>query len=62
MYNIGSHAEKTNLEVTEAILDAVGGDDDLIELVEDRAGYGSFNSVALGPQKTLLPMVVCCGM
>ena len=39
VYNIGSHAEKTNLEVTEAILDAVGASDDLIEFVEDRAGH-----------------------
>ena len=39
IYNIGSHTEKTNLEVTEAILDAVGADDDLIEFVEDRAGH-----------------------
>lgn len=39
IYNIGSHAEKTNLEVTEAILDAVGADDDLIEFVQDRAGH-----------------------
>ena len=39
VYNIGSHAEKTNLEVTEAILDAVGASGDLIEFVEDRAGH-----------------------
>ena len=39
VYNIGSHAEKTNLEVTEAILDAVGASDDLIEFVEDRSGH-----------------------
>jgi dTDP-glucose 4,6-dehydratase len=39
IYNIGSHAEKTNLEVTQAILDAVGTNDDLIEFVEDRAGH-----------------------
>jgi dTDP-glucose 4,6-dehydratase len=39
IYNIGSHAEKTNLEVTEAILDAVGAEDDLIEFVDDRAGH-----------------------
>jgi dTDP-glucose 4,6-dehydratase len=39
IYNIGSHAEKTNLEVTEAILDAVGADEDLIEFVDDRAGH-----------------------
>jgi dTDP-glucose 4,6-dehydratase len=39
IYNIGSHIEKTNLEVTEAILDAVGADEDLIEFVNDRAGH-----------------------
>jgi len=39
IYNIGSHVEKTNIEVTEAILDAVGVDDNLIEFVEDRAGH-----------------------
>ena len=38
-YNIGSHAEKTNLEVTEAMLDAVGADDDLIKFVKNRAGH-----------------------
>jgi len=39
IYNIGSHAEKTNLKVTEAITDKVGADDDLIEFVDDRAGH-----------------------
>ncbi|MFC6952843.1 dTDP-glucose 4,6-dehydratase [Halorubellus litoreus] len=39
VYNIGSHAEKTNLEVTRAILDAVGASENLIEFVEDRAGH-----------------------
>ncbi len=39
VYNIGSHAEKTNLEVTEAILDAVGASKELIEFVEDRPGH-----------------------
>jgi len=39
IYNIGSNAEKTNLDVTEAILEAVGADDDLIEFVDDRAGH-----------------------
>jgi dTDP-glucose 4,6-dehydratase len=39
VYNIGSHAEKTNLEVTEAILDTVGASEELIEYVEDRAGH-----------------------
>ncbi len=39
VYNIGSGEELTNLEVTERILDAVGGADDQIEFVEDRAGH-----------------------
>ncbi|RQG96039.1 dTDP-glucose 4,6-dehydratase [Natrarchaeobius chitinivorans] len=39
IYNIGSGEERTNLEVTEAILDAVGGSDDQITFVEDRAGH-----------------------
>ncbi|MFC6765379.1 dTDP-glucose 4,6-dehydratase [Natrinema soli] len=39
VYNIGSGEERTNLEVTEAILDAVGGSDDQITFVEDRAGH-----------------------
>ncbi len=39
VYNIGSHTQKTNLEVTEAILDAVGGSKELIEFVEDRPGH-----------------------
>ncbi|WP_049979572.1 dTDP-glucose 4,6-dehydratase [Halolamina rubra] len=39
IYNIGGDTEKTNLEVTRAILDAIGADDDLIEFVDDRAGH-----------------------
>lgn len=39
VYNVGSNIEKTNLEVTQAILDAVGANDDLIEFVDDRAGH-----------------------
>ncbi|MFC4990218.1 dTDP-glucose 4,6-dehydratase [Saliphagus infecundisoli] len=39
VYNIGSGEERTNLEVTEAILDAVGGLEEQIEFVEDRAGH-----------------------
>jgi dTDP-glucose 4,6-dehydratase len=39
VYNIGSSIEKTNLEVTKAILKAVGASEDLIEFVEDRAGH-----------------------
>jgi dTDP-glucose 4,6-dehydratase len=39
IYNIGSGEERTNLEVTEAILEAVGGSDDQITFVEDRPGH-----------------------
>lgn len=38
-YNIGTDYEKTNLEVTEAIIDTVGASKDLVEFVEDRAGH-----------------------
>lgn len=37
--NIGSGDEKTNLAVAEAILDMVGGSEDLITFVEDRPGH-----------------------
>jgi len=39
VYNIGSGKERTNLEVTEAILESVGGSQDQITFVEDRAGH-----------------------
>jgi len=39
VYNIGSGEERTNLEVTRAILDAVGGSEEQITFVEDRAGH-----------------------
>jgi dTDP-glucose 4,6-dehydratase len=39
VYNIGSGEERTNLEVTEAILQAVGGSEDQITFVDDRAGH-----------------------
>ncbi|WP_436932545.1 dTDP-glucose 4,6-dehydratase [Halosimplex halobium] len=39
VYNIGSGIERTNLEVTRAILEFVGGSEDQITFVEDRAGH-----------------------
>jgi dTDP-glucose 4,6-dehydratase len=39
VYNVGSGEERTTLEVTRAILDAVGGSDEQIEFVEDRPGH-----------------------
>ncbi|WP_318570515.1 dTDP-glucose 4,6-dehydratase [Salinigranum marinum] len=39
VYNVGSGIEKQNIEVTKAIIQAVGASEDLIEFVEDRAGH-----------------------
>ena len=39
VYNIGGHNEKTNMEITHLILDAMGKDDSSIEYVQDRLGH-----------------------
>ena len=39
VYNIGGHNEKTNLEITHLILDAMGKDESSIKYVEDRLGH-----------------------
>ncbi len=39
VYNIGGHNEKTNLEITKLILDAMGKDESSIEYVKDRLGH-----------------------
>lgn len=39
VYNIGGHNEKTNLEITHLILDAMGKDELSIKYVEDRLGH-----------------------
>ncbi len=39
VYNIGGHNEKTNLEITHLILDAMGCDESSIQYVEDRLGH-----------------------
>lgn len=39
VYNIGGHNEKTNLEITHLILDAMGKDESFIEHVTDRLGH-----------------------
>ena len=38
-YNIGGGAEKTNLEITEMIIEKVGSDKSMIEYVTDRPGH-----------------------
>ena len=39
VYNIGGHNEKTNLEITKILLDAMGKDESSIEFVQDRLGH-----------------------
>ena len=39
VYNIGGHNEKTNMEITHLILDAMGKDESSIKYVEDRLGH-----------------------
>lgn len=39
IYNIGSGAEKTNLEITRKILSLLGKDESMIEYVKDRLGH-----------------------
>ena len=39
VYNIGGHNEKTNLEITRLLLDAMGKDESSIEYVQDRLGH-----------------------
>lgn len=39
VYNIGGHNEKTNLEITKIILNAMGKDENSIEYVQDRLGH-----------------------
>lgn len=39
VYNIGGHNEKTNIEITKIILEAMGKDESSIEYVQDRLGH-----------------------
>ena len=39
IYNIGGGAEKTNLEITEMIIENIGSDESMIEYVKDRLGH-----------------------
>lgn len=39
VYNVGGHNEKTNLEVVQTIIEALGKSEELIEFVEDRLGH-----------------------
>ena len=46
VYNIGGHNEKTNLEITKLILDAMGKDEGSIEYVKDRLGHDRRYAIA----------------
>lgn len=39
VYNIGGHNEKTNIEITKILLEAMGKDESSIEYVQDRLGH-----------------------
>lgn len=39
VYNVGGHNEKTNMEITSLILEAMGKDESSIEYVQDRLGH-----------------------
>ncbi len=46
VYNIGGHNEKTNLEITKLILEAMGKDENSIKFVEDRLGHDRRYAIA----------------
>ncbi len=46
VYNIGGHNEKTNMEITRLILDAMGKDESSIKYVEDRLGHDRRYAIA----------------
>ena len=46
VYNIGGHNEKTNLEITKLILNAMGKDENSIEYVKDRLGHDRRYAIA----------------
>ncbi|MBQ3310565.1 dTDP-glucose 4,6-dehydratase [bacterium] len=46
VYNIGGHNEKTNMEITHLILDAMGKDESSIEYVQDRLGHDRRYAIA----------------
>lgn len=54
IYNIGGHNEKTNLEITQLILEAMNKDDSCIEFVEDRPGHDRRYAISNDKIKTEL--------
>lgn len=46
IYNIGGHNEKSNLEITHLILQAMGKDENYIEYVNDRLGHDKRYAIA----------------
>ena len=54
VYNIGGRSERTNLQVTEALLDAVGKPRSLIRFVPDRPGHDRRYAIDCGKIETEL--------
>jgi len=50
VYNIGGHNERTNLQITRTLLEALGKSESLITFVEDRLGHD--RRYAIDPSKT----------
>ncbi len=46
VYNVGGHNEKTNLEITRLVLNAMGKDESSIEYVKDRLGHDRRYAIA----------------
>ncbi|MDK2890651.1 MAG: dTDP-glucose 4,6-dehydratase [Methanoculleus sp.] len=59
IYNIGGGAEKTNLEITQKILDLLGKDESMIEYVPDRKGHDYRYSLDFGKLRKLGWKPVC---
>lgn len=53
VYNVGGGYERTNMQVTRAILDALGKDDSLIKHVKDRPGHDRRYSLSTEKLRTL---------
>lgn len=49
VYNVGGHNEKTNIDIVETIIDALGASKELITYVEDRLGHD--RRYAIDPEK-----------
>ncbi len=61
IYNIGGNSERTNLEITRAILRAVGKPDSLIRYVKDRPGHDFRYAIDIAKVRRELGWEPCVG-